>query len=161
MSSIAWSLPTARQPRAVHWGSFALVALGTITTAVVANVVVYVVGGAVVDYDPRFQPLATVGPTILFTLVPAIGATLLDAVLRRHTDNPASILAMIAAVVFAVSLIPVFTAIPSVPGATVGQTSILILMHAVVANAIIGVLTICSPRPIASQDGRVADQRRR
>ncbi len=43
--------------------------------------------------------------------------------------------------VFVVTLIPDFTYIPSAPGATAGQTAILVLMHVVAAAVIIGMLT--------------------
>ena len=49
--------------------------------------------------------------------------------------------AIIAAVVFVITLIPDFTYIPTVPGATAGQTAILVLMHVVAAGVIVGMLT--------------------
>ena len=39
----------------------------------------------------------------------------------------------VVAVVFVVSLIPVFTYIPTVPGATDAQTAILVMMHVIAA----------------------------
>ncbi len=161
MSAIAMSISVPREAREVAWARFALVGFGTVVTAVAANVLVYILGGALVDYDPRFLPLATVRGTILFTLVPAIGAALLYAVLWRSTENSASILAMTAGVVFAVALIPVVTYVPSVPGANVGQTTVLIVMHVVAANVIVGMLTACAPRPEAIATACLMDQRRR
>jgi hypothetical protein len=143
MSSIALS-STSSAPVAsptVSWGRFALIGLGTVVAAVLANLLVYALGSAVVGYDPGFVVLANASGTILFTVVPAIVAVLLYAVLMRFSGNPARIFTNIAVVVLIVSLIPDLTYIPSVPGATSGQTAILMLMHVVAAGVIAGMLT--------------------
>jgi hypothetical protein len=145
MSSIALSSssssPAPEASRTVSWGRFALVGLGTVIAAVLANLVVYVIGSVVVGYDPQFVVLANASGTILFTVVPAIVAVLLYAALMRFTSNPARIFTNIAVVVLIVSLIPDLTYIPSVPGASSGQTAILMLMHVVAAGVIVSVLT--------------------
>ena len=143
MSSIALSTSTSARPtpRPVAWGRFALVGLGTVTAAVLANDLVYAAGSALVGYDPRFLPLATVNGTILFTLIPAIVAVTLYAALRRFARRPARVFAIIAAVVFVVTLILDFTSIRTVPGATGGPTGVLVLMHIVAAGVIVGLLT--------------------
>ena len=138
-SSASSSTPVA--PRAVSWGRFALVGLGTMIAAVLANLLVYLIGSVVVGYDPQFIVLANASGTILFTVVPAIVAVLLYAVLIRFTSNPARIFTNIAIVVLILSLIPDLTYIPSVPGATSGQTAILMLMHVVAAGVIVWTLT--------------------
>jgi len=145
MSSIAFS-PSLSSPapvasRAVSRGRFALVGLGTVAAAVIANLLVYALGSAVVGYDPGFVVLANASGTILFTVVPAIVAVLLYAVLMRFTSNPARIFTNIAVVVLILSLIPDLTYIPSVPGASTGQTAILMLMHVVAASVIVWMLT--------------------
>ena len=143
MSSIALSSssPAPTASPAVSRGRFALVGLGTVAAAVIANLLVYALGSAVVGYDPRFVVLANVSGTILFTVVPAIVAVLLYAVLMRFSGNPARIFTNIAVVVLVVSLIPDLTYIPSVPGATAGQTAILMVMHVVAAAVIVWMLT--------------------
>ena len=145
MSSIALSSsassPAPVAPRAVRWRRFALVGLGTVIAAVLANLLVYLIGSVVVGYDPQFIILANASGTILFTVVPAIVAVLLYAVLTRFSGNPARIFTNIAVVVLIVSLIPDLTYIPSVPGATSGQTAILMLMHVVAAGVIVWMLT--------------------
>ena len=122
-------------------GRFALVGLGTVIAAVIANLLVYALGSAIVGYDPGFVVLANASGTILFTVVPAIVAVLLYAALMRFSGNPARIFTNIAVVVLIVSLIPDLTYIPSVPGATSGQTAILMLMHVVAAVVIVSTLT--------------------
>ena len=84
----------------------------------IANVIVYNIGSVLVGYNPQFVVLATVWGTIIFTIVPAVVAVLLYAGLVRFTDNPARIFTIIAAVVLVLSVIPDFTYIPSVPGAS-------------------------------------------
>ncbi len=145
MSSIALSSsassPTPVAPRAVSWGRFALVGLGTVIAAVLANLLVYLIGSVVVGYNPQFVVLANASGTILFTVVPAIVAVLLYAALIRFTSNPARIFTNIAIVVLILSLIPDLTYIPSVPGASSGQTAILMVMHVVAAAVIVSILT--------------------
>jgi hypothetical protein len=143
MSSIALSSssPAPAASPAVSRGRFALVGLGTVAAAVIANLVVYALGSVVVGYDPEFIVLANASGTILFTVVPAIVAVLLYAVVMRFSGNPARIFTNIAVVVLIVSLIPDLTYIPSVPGATSGQTGILMVMHIVAAVVIVGILT--------------------
>jgi hypothetical protein len=145
MSSIVLSSspssPAPVAPRSINWRRFALVGLGTVIAAVLANLLVYLIGSVVVGYDPQFVVLANPSGTILFTVVPAIVAVLLYAALMRFTSNPARILTNIAIVVLILSLIPDLSYIPSVPGATPGQTAILMLMHVVAAVVIVSMLT--------------------
>ena len=145
MSSIALSSssssPAPVPPRAVSWGRFVLVGLGTVFAAVLANLLVYFIGSVVVGYDPQFIILANASGTILFTVVPAVVAVLLYAALMRFTRNPARIFTNIAVVVLILSLIPDLTYIPSVPGATSGQTAVLMLMHVAAAIVIVSMLT--------------------
>ena len=151
MSSIAltpFSSAPAVSP-AVSRGRFALVSLATVAAAVLANLLVYALGSVVVGYDPGFVVLANASGTILFTVVPAIVAVLLYAVLTRFSGNPARIFSNIAGVVLIVSLIPDLTYIPSVPGASSSQTAILMLMHVVAAVVIVSILTTQTRSPRA------------
>lgn len=132
--------------KSIDWGRYALVGLGTIVAAIVANVLVYSIGRAIVGYDPEFIVLADVSPAILFTVVPAIVAVVLYALLMRFTSDPARIFTIIAAVVLVLSLIPDFTYIPTVPGASTGQAVVLAIMHIVAAVVIVGMLTSFSRR---------------
>jgi hypothetical protein len=145
MSSIALSSssssPAPVPPRDVSRGRFVLVGFGTVFAAVLANLLVYFIGSVVVGYDPQFVILANASGTILFTVVPAIVAVLLYAALMRFTGNPARIFTNIAVVVMILSLIPDLIYIPSLPGATTGQTAILMVMHVVAAVVIVSVLT--------------------
>jgi hypothetical protein len=143
MSSIALSSSSSALGASptVGRGRFALIGLATVVAAIIANLLVYALGSVAVGYDPQFVVLANASGTILFTVVPAIVAVLLYAALMRFTSNPARIFTNIAVVVLIVSLIPDLTYIPSVPGATSGQTAILMLMHIVAAGVIVWMLT--------------------
>jgi hypothetical protein len=143
MSSTALPLSSSASVAspAVGRGRFVLVGLATVAAAVIANLLVYLLGSVVVGYNPQFIVLANASGTILFTVVPAIVAVLVYAALMRFTSNPARIFTNIAVVVLIVSLIPDLTYIPSVPGATSGQIAVLMLMHVVAAIVIVSVLT--------------------
>jgi hypothetical protein len=145
MSSTALSL--ARQPGSatVQRTPFALVGLGTVLASVAANTLFYFVGSTVVAYDPDFIVLANVSGTIVMTLSAAVVAVLLYAGLRRFTRQPARIFNVISAIVFVLTLIPDFTYIPTVPGASDAQTAILVLMHVIAAAVIVRLLTRSAP----------------
>jgi hypothetical protein len=142
MSSIASSLSFQAGSRSVKRTPFALLGAGAVLASVVANTLCYYVGGALVTYDSRFLPLASVGGAIIMTLAPAIVAVLLYAALRRFTHYAARIFTIVSAAVFVVSLIPVFTYIPTVPGSTGAQMAILVMMHVVAACVIVRMLTL-------------------
>ena len=131
---------TSRVPR------FALLAPATVVAAVAANAAFYYLASAVVAYDSEFLPLANVSGAIIFTLFPALVAVPLYAALRRFTRQPARIFTILSAIVLALSLIPDFTYIPSVPGVTDGQIAVLVLMHGVAAAVIVRMLTLSQGR---------------
>jgi hypothetical protein len=143
----ATSTSTARTQSAGSWGRYALLSLGTVVAAVLANTVFYYLAAALVAYDPEFIVLSNPSGAIIFTLVPAVVAVLLYAGLLRFTRHPVAIFNVISAVVFVVTLIPDFTYIPTVPGASNGQTAVLVLMHVIAAAVIVRLLTSQSRRP--------------
>lgn len=126
-------------------GRFALIGLATTLAAIIANSLVYFAGEAVVSYDPDFIIFQNVSPTIIFTVVPAIVAVLLYGLLRRFTARPERTFTILAVVILVLSIIPDLTYIPTVEGASAGQTAILIVMHLVAAVTIVGMLTRLAP----------------
>ena len=141
MSSLAFTSSAPPSPRGINWSRYTFVALGTIGAALLANILVYYLAGLFVRYDPGFPPLATVGGTIVFTIVPAVVAVIIYALLLRFTRTPERIFTSLAAVVLVVSWIPDLTYIPDVPGASPAQTAVLMLLHLVAAAVIVGMLT--------------------
>ncbi|HEX3723557.1 MAG TPA: DUF6069 family protein [Nitrolancea sp.] len=140
MSSVALTSVVRAESRSTSRGRFALLGLATVVAAVVANVIVYYLGGALVSYDPTFVILQNAGGAISFTLIPAVIAVLLYAALLRFSRNPVRVFTVIAAVVLALSVIPDLTYIPTVAGSSAAQTTVLILMHFVAAGVIVGML---------------------
>lgn len=145
MSSLATALPVNRGVKPVTWGRYALTGLATIAAAVAANVLVYIVSGAIVTYDPAFEILATVLPTISVTAQAGIVAVVLYAALLRFSANPTRAFSLISAVVFIVTLIPDLTYVPGLAGASHAQTAVLVLMHVVAAAVIVPLLTTLAP----------------
>jgi len=121
--------------------NFAFVGLAAAMAAAIANVFVFVIGDAVVGYDPDFVELGSAIGTGIFTFALAIIAVLVYAVLLRRSRNPVRRFTIISAVVLVLSIIPDYTYIPSQPGATTAQASVLALMHVVAAAVIVWVLT--------------------
>jgi tryptophan-rich sensory protein len=140
-TSVPAHMAVPAQARGFSWGRYALRGLGTVIAAVLANTLFYYLGGALVAYDPDFVVLSNPGGAIIFTVVPAIVAVLLYAGLVRFTSHAASIFSVISAITFVVTLIPDFTYIPTVPGASNPQTAILVLMHVIAAAVIVRLLT--------------------
>lgn len=150
MSSIAMSSSAPGNSRSVDWRRFAPVGLGTVVAAVIANILVSIIGNALVADDQRIAGVANIGRTIVITLIPAIVAVLLYAVLLRITDNPAHVFTtiagvivatIVATVVFALTLLPDFTYTASPPGAAGGKTAILVLMVVVASGVTVWMLT--------------------
>lgn len=141
MSFAASSASTSQGARATSWGHVARVGLATIVAATLANVLFYYLAGVFVAYVPEFLILTDVSGAVIFTVVPAIVAVLLYAPLLRFARHPARTFTIIAAVVFVVTLIPDFTYLPTLPGATGGQIAVLALMHVIAAVVIVGMLT--------------------
>ena len=106
MSAIAITLSAQSESRAVNRTPFALWGALTVVAAVVANTLFYYIGSALVAYDSRFLPLASVGGAIIMTLGPAIVAVLLYAALRRFTHHPARIFTSVSSVISSASRSP-------------------------------------------------------
>ncbi len=71
----------------------------------------------------------------------AIPAVLTYAALVRFTGNPVRTFSILSLVLLIVSIIPDLSSVPSMEGASNGQTAILILMHVVAASVIVWMLT--------------------
>jgi hypothetical protein len=154
-ASSAQSAPARR--RGVDWGRYSLRGLATVVAAVLANSLFYYLGAALGVYDPEFIVLSSVSGAAIFTVAPAVVAVLLYAGLLRFTRHPAGIFTVISAIVFVVTLIPDFTYIPTVPGASDAQTAVLVLMHVIAAAVIVRMLTTTPAAPRASAQPGAAE----
>ncbi|MBA2755141.1 MAG: hypothetical protein H0U40_11885 [Chloroflexia bacterium] len=119
-------------------------ALATIGIAVVLNVIVWAIGYAVLDPPSSFDPLATVFPTIIFTvLFLAIGIGIY-AILRRRSANPDRTFIQVATVALLLSFLNFF-ALRGQDGNGPGAIAVLGIMH-VVAYAV--AVTVLAGRSI-------------
>lgn len=117
-------IPTGRILRA---GAIAAV------LSALANTVVGWLAVTLRPVDPGFMPL-TFGPPAMFTIIGAIGATLVFWIISRLSQRPARVFTIVAVVVLLLSLIPDYQMLqgggamqfPGTNGWTVGA---LALMH--------------------------------
>lgn len=147
MSSMALYPSEVAETSAVNRGRFALVGLSTVAASAVANTLFYYLGDALVTYDPDFVVLSNVVGISIFTIVPAIIAVLLYAALLRYAARPERTFTIISAVVLVLSIIPDYTYILGVEGATIAQATVLALMHVVAAAVIVWMLTTLNRQP--------------
>ena len=148
MSATAASLSTSLRPiastsSAFTWGRYARIGLLTVGASVLANAAFFYLAQLAVQYDPAFLPLGNVSAPIIFTVFPAVVATLLYAGLlcfvRKHA---ATVFMVISAITFVVTLIPDFAYIPNVDGVSNGEIAVLVVMHALAAAIITRGLTL-------------------
>jgi Family of unknown function (DUF6069) len=146
MSSIAsspyfGSSPSVAKSRGKSRLYFALIGLAAVVAAGLANIIVFYLGDAVIGYDPEFVELGSAIGDGIFTMVLAIPAVLVYAVLLRRSSNPVRHFTIISAVALLISVIPDFTYVPSEPGVSNAQITVLVLMHIVAAAVIVWTLT--------------------
>ncbi|MBV9895094.1 MAG: hypothetical protein JO020_13080, partial [Chloroflexi bacterium] len=87
------------------WGRYARTGLLTIGASVAANAVFFYAAQVAVQYDPAFLPLGNVSAPIIFTVFPAVFATLLYAGLLQFVKRQAALVfTVISAITFVVTL---------------------------------------------------------
>jgi uncharacterized protein DUF6069 len=147
MSANAASLSARFSPAdtassAFSWARYARTGLLTVCASVLANAVFFYLAQVAVQYDPAFLPLGNVSAPIMFTIFPAVVATLLYAGLMRVVRKHAvAVFTVISAITFVVTLIPDFTYIPTVDGVSNAEIAVLVAMHAIAAAVITRGLT--------------------
>jgi hypothetical protein len=104
-------------------------ALGTLTAVLAVLLARALVGAAGLD------PFATV-TLVTSSVVAGAGAAVAYAALARYTDCPVRNFGVVAAVVFAAMLLPVFLVAPSLGVSATGQ-AVLVVLHALVAGPIV------------------------
>lgn len=107
--------------------------------AVVANALVRGLASLAVD-TAGIDPLGW-GPILGSTAVAAVGATVVYAVLSRFSARPDRHFTVVAAVVLLLSMAPVFTVAPSLPGVTTPVLAVLAVLHVTTAVALVAGLT--------------------
>lgn len=116
------------------------VGLAAIAITVVANVLVRAVGQAIFEIDDAFDPLATVFPTVMASVVYMLLAVGVFAVLVRYVARPLRFFRLVAVVALVLSYLPLL-AQWSAEGASAGAITTLGAMHLVGFAAAVGLLT--------------------
>ena len=123
-----------------------------IVLSVVANLVVRWLGMLIITVPADFIPLATIQPTIIFTTLFLVVATLVFAVINRFTSNPIRVWTIVGTIGFVISLLPdvmlLFNpaSMQAVGTVTTGAVVILIAMHVVGFAITMWVFTRWAPR---------------
>ena len=112
----------------------AVAGLIAIAASVIVNVVIWWLGSMLVNPPADFMPLAGPGPTIMFTVIFLVGATIVYAIINALSKNPARMFTIVATVVLVLGLIPdvmMLIAPESMPMGTPtpGAVLVLIAMH--------------------------------
>ena len=134
------TMSTARIPTS----RILLAGLAAGVLAAIANTIVRIIAVSVQTVDPVFLPL-TWGPPAVFSIIGAIGATLVFWIISRTARRPVTTFTRVAIVTLVVSLVPNLFMLQAgspmnMPGTTVGTVAALIVMHIVAAAVIITVL---------------------
>jgi carbon starvation protein CstA len=90
----------------------------------------------VLPVDPSFMPLATWQPTVIFTTLFLVLATIVFLIINAFAANPSRVFTIVATIALVVSIIPDFMLLINPTGmpvgtVTLGAVIILILMHVV------------------------------
>ena len=130
-----FSAPTQSRPAMGQW-----LTLGAMAAVLAAAAVLAVQWLALSIWPDAalFKPLDSYARTVLFTIIPAFGATALFAWLAGRRPAPARSFVRISAVVLLLSIIPDY--ILPVPDKTLLASSITAFLHVVAAAVIVGVL---------------------
>jgi hypothetical protein len=128
----------------ITWRRLWRVGLLTIGVSLVTNLTLRVVGIALFHIPSAFAPLG-IGPVVFWTVVMAVGAILVFALIGRFSRNPIPLFTIIAFSVYIVAFYPdylVLSANPPVfPGTSFEAVATLLSMHVVEAIINICILT--------------------
>ncbi len=132
------------------WKSALLAIFGSI----MLNLILVSIFKPFVGTPATFGPL-TFGPLIMFSILGAIGATVVYALLRKFTQNPNKSFTIVAAVVLVLSFIPDFLVhgLTTGPfaGATWSAVVLLLVTHIVEAGLIVYLFTKQTALPTQQQ----------
>lgn len=127
------SVPPAKPITLRRTGSTGLLAAVVVAAA---NAAIFFV--AVQGFGISSAELDSVVPTLALSIVGALGATLVFAVIASRMPRPLRAFRFVALATLVVSFIPDFL----IPGATAAGVVTLMLMHVVAAAIIVGLLTM-------------------
>ena len=124
----------ADHPGKLPFSRVLLAGVVAIVGSVVANLVVFWVGGMIAQPNPDFQPLASPMPTIIFTTLFLVIATAIYAIINAFTRNPVRVWTIVAWIALLVGLIPDIMLIVNPASSPMGTPTlpavlVLIVMH--------------------------------
>jgi hypothetical protein len=129
----------------ISWSRWAIAVAAGAVLAAAANTLVRVIAVAAIDVHDEFEPLAASAPA-MSSVVAAIGAGLVLAVIVRFSKQPVRSFVIVSAVVFVLSYIPLLQMgladPPEYPGTTGGTLAVLGLMHVVAAVIVVPLLAV-------------------
>lgn len=111
-----------------------------VAAAVLATVLVRALALAIFEISDDFEPLASVGPTIVSTVVASLAAIGVFALVARRSQRPITTYRRVAVVALALSFIG-FTTLRGTDGVGAAGIGTLIAMHLVAFAVCVGLLT--------------------
>ena len=121
------------------WGRLWLLGMLAIISSVIVNMIIHMIAVSLLHISSQFFQLQG-AIYIVFTIIGAIGAVLVFALLSRFARRPIRLYRIIATVVLALSLIPDL-ALLSEPGASWYAVGTLMSMHIATYLVCVSVLT--------------------
>ena len=142
---------TASPSQKLPYSRIALAGLIAIVASIIANVLIWWLGGLIFDIPADFMALMGPGPAVMFTTVFLIGATLVYALITALSRNPPRHFTYVSIVAFVLLLIPDFVLLISPQSMPMGTTTVpavlvLIAMHVAAYAITLWVFTRWAPR---------------
>lgn len=124
----------ARPRRKLSFGRVLLAGVIAIAGSIIANLLIRWLGMLVLPVDPSFMPLATWQPTVIFTTLFLVVATIVFLIINAFAANPPRVFTIVATVALVLSLVPdaMFLINPAampMGTPTLGAVAILIIQH--------------------------------
>ena len=134
----------------ITWKRLWRVGLLTIVASLVSNLILRMIGISIFHISSTFAPLG-IGPVVFWSVVMAIGAVLVFALVGRFSQNPISLFIVIAFTVYILTFYPdylvLFANPPVFRGTTFYAIGTLLSMHVIEAIICICILTLMGFEP--------------
>ena len=124
-----------------------LTGLTAVIGSVVTNLLLRWIAVAALDIPADFPPLAAAPPTIFFTVIGVVTATLVWTGVRKFASRPERTFQIVAFVALLVSLVPDLWLLTdgggsAFPGATLSGAATLMAQHAAAAGIVVWLFTM-------------------
>ena len=134
----------------ITWKRLWRVGLLTVVASLVSNLVLRVIGISIFHIPSAFAPLG-IGPVVFWTVVMALGAVLVFALIGRFAQSPIPLFITVAFTVYIVAFYPDYLVLsanpPYFPGTSFYSVGTLLLMHVIEAIISICILTLIGFEP--------------